>query len=148
MDNTIFQILENFMAHSLIKSRVNQQDALYDLHKGSSPLTSKPIKYTLENGYKFIGVSISQEIRETNDFYGNVTIGIIVKPGEKIAVDICESNIKKDCYVDFNSAIESGSFSKRYNTVGYTGREITHAAISVTGILEPEQCSIIDIICK
>lgn len=136
---SILQVQENIVGYEVIKSRKNEQDAVFHLQRAINGQVGESASFALPDGGFFKGITLKQsDDARRGDLDGRIHIGVCYQ-GEQSSLDVTlsGSDFTAEKVTDLYSSMFSGRISQRLRPITYSGKEPVSGGVCATKVLQP-----------
>ncbi len=139
LDISLLQIQENIIGYEIIKSRLDEQDALFYMQRAINDQLGEKQSLSLQGDKYFKGITLKQKSgARRGDMDGEMHIGVFYGLQDEISITCSESNFSEENSVNLINSLHSGRIAtRRFIPTTISGKEVTSGAVCVSRILKP-----------
>lgn len=145
---SIVQIQENIVGYEVVKSRKNEQDAVFYLQRAINGQVGESTSFALPDGSFFKGITLKQsDNARRGDLDGRIHIGVCCQ-GEQSGFDVTlsGSDFTAEKVTNLYSSMLSGRISHRLRPRTYSGKEPVSGGVCVTKVLQPGETVVVSFV--
>lgn len=139
LDIALLQMQENIVGYEIVKSRPNEQDAVFHLQRAINGQTGEEYRLPLPGDGCFRGITLKQRAdARRGDLDGEIHIGVYGGPGDtETHVTVCGSSFSARNSINLLHALRSGRIKRGLLPSAVSGKEPASGGVCVNRILKP-----------
>lgn len=139
IDISLMQVQENIIGYEIIKSRLDEQDALFYIQRSINDQLGEIQNLSFSGGRCFKGITLKQKSgARRGDIDGEMHIGVCCGPHDTFEITCCGSNFTGENSINLMHSLRAGRIAARgFVPTTVSGKEVTSGAVCLNRILEP-----------
>lgn len=141
LEISVLQFQENIVGYEVVKSRKNEQDAVFYLQQAINGQTGEIKSFSLPGRGFYKGIVLRQsDGSRQGDICGQIYMGVCSEKGTPdFDITLCGNDFAREVVTDLDGALLSGRLIQRLRPRTYSGKEPVRGGVCATKVLQPGQ---------